>query len=284
MQSDVPADATPAELFAAHPWRGLTHPELDAALAIPSMLSPEEAQLYFWLARDWSQNAGATVDLGTFAGGSAARLAAGHRAAGRGTPVIAYDQFTADETTKQRFLYPAGVAPFKGNDILLLAHRMLTPWKPAVELRAGDILEQAWTSGPIELLVIDAAKSTALADHIAAEFFPALIPGRSIVVQQDFLHRVQPWLAAQMFLLSDFFTPVARVPRDCMVFLCTRTPTPAAIAAARTETLDDAALVRLVRRAARLYQPLAGRYWFANMVRKLRANPGERTAWKMWRE
>lgn len=280
MHADAPA---PADMFAAHPWREVSHPELDAALAVPSMLSAEEAQLYFWLARDWSTGAGATVDLGTFAGGSAARLAAGHRAAGHPTPVIGYDQFTADENVKQRFLYPAGVAPFKGRDILMLAHRMLTRWKPAIELRAGDIQEQTWTGGPIELLVIDAAKSTALADHIAAEFFPALIPGRSIVVQQDFLHRVQPWLAAQMFLLSDYFTPLARVPRDCMVFLCTDIPPPAALAAARTALLDDAALVRLVRRAARLYQPLAGRYWFANMVRKLRANPGERTAWKMWR-
>lgn len=284
MPPEPPAEDTPAAIFAARPWRGLSDPGLEAALGVPSMLSPEETQLYFWLARDWSTGAGATIDLGAFAGGSAARLAAGHRAAARPTPVIAYDQFTADESVKQRLLYSAGIPPFAGNDILLLAHRLLTPWKPMVELRAGDIMEQTWSGDPVELLVIDAAKSATLADHIAVQFFPALIPGRSIVVQQDFLHRVQPWLAVQMFLLADYFTPLARVPRDCMVFLCNRVPPPRALAAARTVGLDDAAMVRLVRRAARLYQPLAGRFWFANMVRKLRANPGERTAWKMWRE
>lgn len=280
-----PASTLPdiVALFAERPWCGLDATCTDAAETVPTMLSAEERQLYFWLAAHWDSGTDATVDLGCFAGGSTARLAAGHDAAGHPCPVHAYDRFTADKAARERHLYPAGIAAFDDPDILLLAHRLLTPWKPRVRLHEGDILTQHWAGGRIGLLVVDAAKSAALADHIATEFFPALVPGRSILVHQDFLHRLQPWLPAQMELLASQFTPLARVARDCMVFLCTGPVTPAALAAARTESLADAAMVRLVRMAARRLAPLAGQSSFAAMVRKLRANPGARNTRSMWR-
>lgn len=282
MSSDP--DYTDAErLFAARPWIGADAALPEAARAVPTMLATEETQLYYWLARHWAKGAGVIVDLGSFIGGSTARLAAGQADAGRALPVFAYDNFTASEELKAKLLYPAGIAPFDGNDILLEAHRLLTPWKPVVDLRAGDILEQRWGGDPIEILAIDAAKSAALADHIAEEFFPALIPGRSIVIQQDFLHRVQPWLPAQMALLQRHFRPLARVARDCVVFLCTETPSPEALAQARVSELTDRELTRLVRAAASRYAQMAGRYYFASMVRKISANPQERIAWRMWR-
>lgn len=271
-------------LFATRPWREVTPEALGAAKAVPTMLFPEECQFYFWLTSVWARGDSATVDLGSFVGGSTARLAAGHAAAGHKALIHAYDRFTADDTAKARHLYPAGIPAFPESDTLLLAHRLLTPWKPYVRLHAGDILEQHWSGDPIEVLVVDAAKTAMLADHIATSFYPALIPGRSILVHQDFLHRIQPWLPAQMQLLADCFTPLARVARDCMAFLCTAAPTPEALAAAHTAALSDDEMARLVRAAARRYAPLVGRYAFARMVRKLTANPGARSTWKMWRD
>jgi len=271
-------------LFATRPWREVTPEALGAAEAVPTMLSPEECRFYFWLTSVWASGDGATVDLGSFVGGSTARLAAGHAAAGHEASIHAYDRFTADETAKARHLYPTGIPAFPEPGTLLLAHRLLTPWKPNVCLHEGDILDQQWPGDPIEVLVVDAAKTAMLADHIAASFYPALIPGRSILVHQDFLHRIQPWLPVQMQLLAGCFTPLARVARDCMVFLCTASPTPEAIAAAHTADLSDAEMARLIRAAARRYAPLVGRYAFARMVRKLTANPGARSTWKMWRD
>jgi hypothetical protein len=282
MSSDP--DYTDAErLFAARPWIGADAALPEAARAVPTMLATEETQLYYWLARHWAKGAGVIVDLGSFIGGSTARLAAGQADAGRALPVFAYDNFTASEELKAKLLYPAGIPPFAGNDILLEAHRLLTPWKPAITFRQGDILEQGWHGEPIELLAIDAAKSAALTDHIAAEFFPALIPGRSIVIHQDFLHRVQPWLPAQMTRLRRYFKPLSRVARDCVVFLCTEVPSPEALRDARVSELSDRDLARLVRTAASRYSRMAGRYYFASMVRKINANPEERIAWRMWR-
>ena len=267
--------------FAERPWRAVTDHDLGPADHVPTMLSHEESQLYFWLARERAAGTGAIVDLGAFAGGSTARLGAG-AAAGRFSPrIIAYDRFTADAQTKERILYQGGIAPFEGRDILLLAHRLLTPFKPAVDLRAGEIEEQIWADGPIELLIVDIAKSAASADHVAQTFFPHLIAGRSIVVQQDFLHRYQPWLPAQMSLLSEYFTPLARVSNHSIVFLCTKAPPPEAIARARTALLTDADLTQLVRESALRYRALANRFWFASMVREIASHPEARTAWKL---
>lgn len=59
--------------FAARPWAKVTDSDLAPGLAVPSMLQLEESQLYHWLGRHVPGD-GATVDLGAYAGGSAARL------------------------------------------------------------------------------------------------------------------------------------------------------------------------------------------------------------------
>ena len=272
----------PVQRFAAKPWLDISAADLACADHVPTMLAREEAQLYYWLTRDYLQGRGAVADLGAFVGGSTARLAAGALAAGRSDPLIhAYDRFTADQNVKDRILYAGGVEPFDGRDIFLLSHRLLTPFKPLVTLHPGEFLEQSWTGDKIEVLVVDIAKTAATADHVAAEFFPHLIAGHSIVVHQDFLHRVQPWLPAQMALLRHYFTPVARVARHCVAFLCTAVPPPEVLAMTRTAPLDDAQLARLVRMAAGRYQRLANRYWFASMVRTINDNPDIRAAWRM---
>ena len=266
--------------FAERPWRTITDHDLAPASHVPTMLSHEESQLYYWLARDLATQAGAIVDLGAFVGGSTARLGAGGGAAGS-PRIIAYDRFTADTQTKERILYKGGIPAFEGRDILLLAHRLLTPFKPAVELRAGEIEEQIWADGQIDILIVDIAKSATSADHVAQTFFPHLVAGQSIVVHQDFLHRFQPWLPAQMALLQEYFTPLARISNHSIVFLCTKVPPPDAIAQARTGPLSDTELTRLVRASALRYRALASRFWFASMVREIAAHPEARTAWQL---
>ena len=77
-----------------------------------------------------------------------------------------------------------------------------------IVVHAGDLLEQKWKSGPIELLFVDAAKTQRLSGHIIREFFPALIPGQSVVVHQDFFSPETFWIAVQMDALMDYFSIV----------------------------------------------------------------------------
>lgn len=273
--------AAAAAVFGTRPWAQVTPDDLGPARAVPTMLTPAESRFYLWLARDWARGAGEIVDLGCFAGGSTARLAQGLALAGRGGLVHAYDNFTATERVKEQHLYRRGVARFEGRDILPVARALLDPWDGLVTFYRGDIAARRWPGDPIEVLVVDAAKTARLADHIAAEFFAALIPGRSVLVHQDFLHEVQPWLPAQMALLSDHFRPMARILPDCMAFLCTRPVTPDALAAARVADLADADLAALLRRAARWMDGVVSRGRFGAQIRALQRAPGARAAWDL---
>ena len=79
----------------------------------------------------------------------------------------------------------------------------------------------------IEFLFIDAMKTWRLAKSIAASFFPHLMPGDSLVVQQDFAFH-HPSVSTNhllMWHLKDFFEPIHHVPDSCsVVFSTTKTP------------------------------------------------------------
>lgn len=273
---------TPTEPFSDAPWNDADIRREESRITVPTMLAVDERRFYYWAARDWARGAGALVDLGAFAGGSTARLAAGAAAAGHGASVHAYDRFTAKEQTKQNVLYAAGVPVFEGRDILPLAKAFLAPWGAQTQFHVGHIPDLGWPGGRIEILAIDAAKIATTTDLIAAQFLPSLIPGRSLVIQQDFLHWSQPWLVAQMWRLRDYLRPVAYAPRDTVVFLCTEAVTSGALDLAAISEATDSELLQDIR-AMRDTLPEA---WalnprFRRMVAGLRANPGERIAWKM---
>ncbi len=279
--SDVPRLAR--EIFDAAPWAGADRATLGVAERVPSMLLPIERQYYVWLAEHWALGVGEIVDLGAFVGGSAACLAQGVARAGRATRVHLYDRFTVNDLAKEKLLYPHGVAPFEGEDALPLVRDLLAPWQASVHLHPGDLTDQVWHGAPVEVLVVDIAKSTALADFVAAQWFGALIPERSVVVQQDFLHDLQPWLAAQMELFADFFLPLAHVGRDSISYLCLRRPTPAEIAQRRLGACDDARLIGLVRQAAERLAPFGIAPRIEAMAALLEAHPSCRSAQELRR-
>lgn len=86
----------------------------------------------------------------------------------------------------------------------------------------GDLLKTTWTAGPIELLFIDAAKSAGLMHHICREFFPALVPGRSVVVEQDYISAECPWIHLAHEALSDYFEVVDSPFGGTVAFINTR--------------------------------------------------------------
>lgn len=273
---DVPRLAR--EIFAEAPWAAQDPAVLGVAARVPTMLQQVEQLLYVWLAEHWALGTGDIVDLGAFVGGSGAALAQGVARSGRRTSVHSYDRFTANEATKEKLLYSRGVPRFEGRDTLPLVRDLLAPWSGIVDLHPGPITDQRWEGAAVELLVIDIAKSTELADFVAATWFPALMADRSIVVQQDFLHDLQPWLPAQMELFSDFFTPLTAVGRDCVVWLCHRTPGPEEIAARHIGALDDAGLCALLDRAAHRLAAFGIAPRIEAMAALMRAHPGCRSA------
>lgn len=265
--------------FAARPWADLPEAELAPGLAVPSMLNAEESRFYHWLGRR-VQGDGATVDLGSYAGGSAARLLSGLALSGRAYHLHAYDHFRSSRKFWAKFLLDDPLPDQDEADILPIARRYLAPWDGHVTLHPGKIEDQPWSGAPIEILSVDAAKGSAIADHIAAKFFPALVPGRSILVQEDYLMPIQPWLPAQMGRLAEHFLPLAKVAKDCVAFLCIKEVTPADLRSAETDGLADGDLIRRVREAADWHATMIPRHRFQAMVQRVRDFPGLRLSWQ----
>lgn len=269
------------QIFTDRPWLTTEPAGWSMAKRVPTMLAEPEQHFYAWATEHWMTGIGEVVDLGSFIGGSTARLALGHALAGHSGKVHAYDRFTADEAVKQRTLYRQGIERFEGNDIFELSKELLSPWVDRITFHRGEIETLGWSGAPIEVLCIDAFKKADLADIMVKQFFPSLIPGHSLIIQQDFLHHKNPWLAAQMIGLRAAVTPVAFVENDTMVFSVNQTLHPDLLSVAEISDITDAQIFDAIEIC---------RDWFASfdldrrldtMSAALRANPGVRVAWQM---
>ncbi len=194
---------------------------------IGGMISSNEKRLLHGLARNYYTGAGSIIDAGTFLGSSTAALASGLiansqsatiRAAFRSRgdrPVWGYDRGYLQETAEPEV---AKSAQFGDATIVLgqsyeaILRTNVSPFGDITELVIGDFLKQAWPPNrPIEICFIDLAKTQALSRHTVRQFFPALIPGRSIVVQQDFFFDRLPWLKVLMGHFHDRFKWLGQV-------------------------------------------------------------------------
>ncbi|MBJ3764150.1 hypothetical protein ILP92_15480 [Maribius pontilimi] len=267
---------------AATPWASERIPPHVAR--VPTMLRPIEGRFYQWLARTQTAADAAVVDLGAFVGGSSARLAHGLSQSGHAARLHVYDRFTASEALKQRMLYPAGVAPFPGEDTFELAKSHLAPWHRRITLHRGRIEDIGWCGDPIRVLCIDAFKSADATDAMVAQFFPSLVPGRSVVVHQDFLQPTQPWLVALMWALRDVFEPLAYVRHATIAFRCTRRILPSHLRKARVARLSDEDLLSAIAKSRRAYAGWGIGQPLRRMETVLQASPGCRVAHMMTHE
>ncbi len=285
----------PLSFFETRPWDAFTAADLGPAAKIPTMLQFEEQAYYVALTRDWATGAGAIVDLGSFAGGSAACLAEGVAQAGRDQVVHGYDKFEVGDFEVFRKRYrqycnnppasestheaPPLPGPF-GTDLLPIAERFLEPWGTGIALYKGQIEEIGWHQGAIEILVMDASKTAATMDQMSALFFPQLIPGRSVVVQQDFLWWQQPWIAVQMAVLAEYFEPVAHVHRDSVSFLYKKELPADLIASLHVAEMGDGEMIAHLRAMKQAVKPLRIDRAMRQLIASVKANPGQRAAFR----
>jgi hypothetical protein len=185
------------------PWRDVPLPP--DATGIPTMLSKLERRLLYSLARDYAGE-GAIVDAGSFLGGSTAALLAGVRDRPEpwsGPPVASYDLFQVDEYMVPKFFaddrsvqlgdsfrprFDAHVARF--GDVPHVVHE-------------GDITKLGWSDGPIDVLFLDILKSWEINDAVLRDFFPSLVPGRSVIVHQDYGWGDTPWIPVTVELMRE---------------------------------------------------------------------------------
>ena len=193
-----------------YPWRhlGLIAPEVNP---IHSMIGADEALYLHWLARDYYQGLGEIVDGGPLLGGSTYAMASGLSAnmyvSQKYKRIHSYDLFQYFPDFGR--LLP-GTALKLGDDLLPFFLENTRPYQDSIEAHPGDILNWHWTGQPIEILFIDLAKSWQINNHVIREFFGCLLPGRSIVVQQDYFHYYCYWL----HLVMEYFQPYFQIVHD----------------------------------------------------------------------
>ena len=191
------------------------------------MTSPPERAYFKWHTQEVFSGTGAVVDLGSWFGSTTATLAMGlernPRLETRSTSIHAYDRFVW-EPWMDSYADAARFGPYReGDSFLAEFEATVRPWRPRVEVHAGDLLEERWPGAPIEVLLVDAMKSWEVTDHISSEFFGALTEGRGHVIHQDFSNCFTPWIHLLTYRLREYLVPVQDVPgSETVVFKLTR--------------------------------------------------------------
>ena len=185
------------------PWRDVQLPP--DAVGIPTMLSKAERRLLYSLARDYASGDGALVDAGCFLGGSTAALLAGVRDRPRrwsGPPVASYDLFRVDTYMLPKFFSGDGTLP-PGETFGPKFDAHVARFDVPHVVHEGDITTIGWDGGPIDVLFLDVLKSWEINDAVLRDFFPSLVPGRSVIVHQDYGWGDTPWIPITVELLRD---------------------------------------------------------------------------------
>ena len=186
--------------LARRPWRDVALPP--DAVGIPTMLSKTERKLLYGLARDHAGGEGAIVDAGCFLGGSTAALLAGMRdrtGGWDGPPLASYDLFRVEEYTLGKFFGDGELRV--GDSFRERFDANVGRFDLPHEVHEGDITALGWTGGPIDVLFLDVLKSPEINDAVLRDFFPSLVPGRSVIVHQDYGWGWMPWVPVTVELM-----------------------------------------------------------------------------------
>ena len=208
------------------------------------MTAITERAYFKWHAQDVFTGSGAIVDLGCWLGSTTAAMAMGltanRRPSTRTAEIHAYDQFVWDPRMDHH-APPTRLGPYEpGASFRPEFELVVRRWRDRIAIHEGDLLQERWTGGPIELLLVDAMKSWELASHIVRFFYPALLPDSGYLIHQDFSHCFTPWIPLTSYRLLKFMRPVKDIPRSESLVFRVREPMPTSELILDRGSFDDA--------------------------------------------
>lgn len=170
----------------------------DRVLSWPSMMTKDEISLIYRLAAAYWSGQGLIVDAGIFLGASTQAFAEGVECGGRATdafvPVRSYD-LAVWVASMDGYLDRPDVTDAIGCNSLSdgasyadALSRLLEPFANKVELTIGNIIETARTELPVEIAFYDCLKAAERDLAVFNAFAPHYIPGRTVILQQDYFY------------------------------------------------------------------------------------------------
>lgn len=214
---DTEFGLTRANRLRAKPWNNGDVVFPAELFSVPSMLSNEERRMLYYLTLYEYSGEGAIADLGAFLGGSTICFAAALQQRFPDMRKIhSYDLFKLGDYERKQYFPSNAPADLKTRQLF---DRYLSAYSHLIDTHEGDILGFPWDGGPLEFMFVDIAKSYKVFDHLLLSYFPALMPGRSLIIMQDYLWgSTGPWHQVVMEKLADYFDYLVDTTVNSVVF------------------------------------------------------------------
>ena len=191
---------------------------------IPSMLTLEEKHLLYSLARYYYTGEGKIFDAGIFFGGCTEAFLKGllenKKQADKTKQIWAYEYGYQVDTYKNHRLFnnSLGIKPLK-NDFTNITFSYLNTLGhyDKINFIQGDILKMQYPD-KIEIMFLDVCKTPEV-NFRMQQLFTRLIPGKSVVVQQDYVYGELPYIKITMGYLKDYFEFIGATEWNSAVFM-----------------------------------------------------------------
>ncbi len=174
--------------------------------SVPGMLSGQELQFLYFVARDYYSGSGEIVDAGAFLGASAQALAAGLHdnptVRSKVKRIFSYDLFKFSDFYRD---YLPGYHLEVGDDTLPIFHEFTKKFSGHITAIKGDICQQSWPRRNIEILFVDFTQRWQHHEFVVRNFYANLVPGQSLLIHQDYVYTVCYWLHIFMEYYKDYF-------------------------------------------------------------------------------
>lgn len=263
-----------------------------SCLDTPSMMSVPEREFLFGLASRYYAGEGIIVDAGIFLGGSTRCFGEGILSNPRRDeivqkwlrPIVSYERAIVNPNMPNFFKrHGLTFSAAPGASFESELRRNIEPVQDLVDLRIGDFMEARDTGRPVEILFLDILKSSALSLHAFRLFHSNLIPGRSVVIHQDYFFEELPWIKTHQEALAHYFDFVGEIGSSA-VFLC-RSKVPESVLDRLEDDLSPAEQLRLASIAMHRSADPARRFFMAlskmRLIRKLQGR-GAARAYLEW--
>jgi hypothetical protein len=212
--------------FSPRPYALETAPELPRGLT--SLMVPGERDILYSIAKNYCTGQGDIIDAGVYWGASTYCFCHGlvrNTADTSNLRIHSYDQAIVHPGLLKAFPDIGEIGSCYGP----LLERSIREWgtrlTQPVDLHIGDINAMTY-EGKVEVLFLDIMKNRATMRSCNSLFMRHLLPGRSIVIQQDYYWQSNWYINAYMELARDCFSIIDSSDTSC-VFLNTRKIPPA---------------------------------------------------------
>lgn len=200
----------------------------------PSMMTADEKKLLYWLAKEYFRGDGMIIDAGVLFGASTNAFAVGLRenrkAIDTRRVIKSYDMaiwFESMDRLLERDDFAAAARGFSlkpGGSFAPLIENLLAPHQELIEFHFGDIVKTASVAFPVEIAFFDCLKTNASDLAAFRAFAPYYIPGRTIVIQQDYFYEGAVWNKIRQEYFAHHFEYLGSVATSAVFRLKRKLP------------------------------------------------------------